>query len=554
MTWGRDLWDQYENIEKHTQSGLDLTERYVKFVKERVDIELNYAKQLRNLSKKYTRRGGKEELDSKFSNHQAFQDILTELNDYAGQREVVAEKLTTMVCAELTRHLHELKIERKGHLAEYKKAQQNLELSFKCMENSKKKFEKEWREAEKAIQQAERIEQESASTKADVDKAKQLSHLKTHIADECKNDYAANLQKYNTEQKGLYYIEIPSIFNKLQDMDERRVVKLAEGYRLFAETEKVVMPIIAKCLDGINTASSKTSEKQDSQLFIELHKTGLVPPADVEFEDYSQGIKPAGSDTAVNQTKLRIGKKGFFNKKRQKVHPKKTTTQPPCHPTQCILTVNGEALHVWEICIWSVCYLPKPPSLEDFSHLPPEQRRKRLQQSIDEINKELQKEKDQSVALEKMKEVYVSNSQLGDPNSLEPQMTQTCQTIHTLKGKLAKYEAWLSEAGGETNTSHCINAFRTYLEGKSGRVTVPVNTSHNQDNFYEDDDFYEDFDDPLGQCTALYSFDGSGEGTVCMQEGELLTLMEKDQGDGWVRVRRRTGDEGYVPASYVKIS
>uniref|UniRef100_A0AAY4BHL8 Uncharacterized protein n=1 Tax=Denticeps clupeoides TaxID=299321 RepID=A0AAY4BHL8_9TELE len=526
MTWGRDLWDQYENIEKHTQSGLDLTERYVKFVKERVDIELNYAKQLRNLSKKYTRRGGKEELDSKFSNHQAFQDILTELNDYAGQREVVAEKLTTMVCAELTRHLHELKIERKG-----------------VRERGAGSMAK-WSRCQVVVV------------------AKQLSHLKTHIADECKNDYAANLQKYNTEQKGLYYIEIPSIFNKLQDMDERRVVKLAEGYRLFAETEKVVMPIIAKCLDGINTASSKTSEKQDSQLFIELHKTGLVPPADVEFEDYSQGIKPAGSDTAVNQTKLRIGKKGFFNKKRQKVHPKKTTTQPPCHrrwdkdrhapyllvevlATQCILTVNGEALHVWEICIWSVCYLPKPPSLEDFSHLPPEQRRKRLQQSIDEINKELQKEKDQSVALEKMKEVYVSNSQLGDPNSLEPQMTQTCQTIHTLKGKLAKYEAWLSEAGGETNTSAINN---------NQSRTVPVNTSHNQDNFYEDDDFYEDFDDPLGQCTALYSFDGSGEGTVCMQEGELLTLMEKDQGDGWVRVRRRTGDEGYVPASYVKIS
>uniref|UniRef100_A0AAY4BF01 Uncharacterized protein n=1 Tax=Denticeps clupeoides TaxID=299321 RepID=A0AAY4BF01_9TELE len=548
MTWGRDLWDQYENIEKHTQSGLDLTERYVKFVKERVDIELNYAKQLRNLSKKYTRRGGKEELDSKFSNHQAFQDILTELNDYAGQREVVAEKLTTMVCAELTRHLHELKIERKGvrergagSMAKWSRCQVVV---------SKKKFEKEWREAEKAIQQAERIEQESASTKADVDKAKQLSHLKTHIADECKNDYAANLQKYNTEQKGLYYIEIPSIFNKLQDMDERRVVKLAEGYRLFAETEKVVMPIIAKCLDGINTASSKTSEKQDSQLFIELHKTGLVPPADVEFEDYSQGIKPAGSDTAVNQTKLRIGKKGFFNKKRQKVHPKKTTTQPPCHrssyPTPANPPTPATVLLMDRRCpnLATPLY-HTPPSLEDFSHLPPEQRRKRLQQSIDEINKELQKEKDQSVALEKMKEVYVSNSQLGDPNSLEPQMTQTCQTIHTLKGKLAKYEAWLSEAGGETNTSAINN---------NQSRTVPVNTSHNQDNFYEDDDFYEDFDDPLGQCTALYSFDGSGEGTVCMQEGELLTLMEKDQGDGWVRVRRRTGDEGYVPASYVKIS
>lgn len=35
------------------------------------------------------------------------------------------------------------------------------------------------------------------------------------------------------------------------------------------------------------------------------------------------------------------------------------------------------------------------PSLEDYSHLPPEQRRKRLQQRIDELNKELQKEMDQ---------------------------------------------------------------------------------------------------------------------------------------------------------------
>lgn len=35
------------------------------------------------------------------------------------------------------------------------------------------------------------------------------------------------------------------------------------------------------------------------------------------------------------------------------------------------------------------------PSLEDYSHLPPEQRRKRLQQRIDELNRELQKEMDQ---------------------------------------------------------------------------------------------------------------------------------------------------------------
>lgn len=39
--------DQFDNLEKHTSWGIDFLERYTKFVKERADIELNYAKQIR---------------------------------------------------------------------------------------------------------------------------------------------------------------------------------------------------------------------------------------------------------------------------------------------------------------------------------------------------------------------------------------------------------------------------------------------------------------------------------------------------------------------------
>lgn len=39
------------------------------------------------------------------------------------------------------------------------------------------------------------------------------------------------------------------------------------------------------------------------------------------------------------------------------------------------------------------------PNLEDLSHLPPEQRRKKLQQRIDELSRELQKEMDQRFEL-----------------------------------------------------------------------------------------------------------------------------------------------------------
>lgn len=37
--------------------------------------------------------------------------------------------------------------------------------------------------------------------------------MRAHIAEECKNDYAAQLQKYNKEQNQFYFSDMPLIFN-----------------------------------------------------------------------------------------------------------------------------------------------------------------------------------------------------------------------------------------------------------------------------------------------------------------------------------------------------
>ncbi|XP_033480411.1 thyroid hormone receptor interactor 10b isoform X1 [Epinephelus lanceolatus] len=510
MDWGTDLWDQYDHIDKHTQSGLDLVERYIKFVKERTEIEQSYAKQLRSLSKKYAKRGSKDEQDCKFSNHASFQEILNELNDYAGQRELIAENMMTGICVELTKYLQDLKQERKTHLSDAKKAQQNLESSFKQLESTKKRFAKEWAEAEKATQQAEKTENDLNATKLDVEKAKHHALSRTHTAEECRSDYAAQLQKYNKEQNFFYYTEIPQIFNKMQDMDERRIRRLAEGYCQFSDIEKKVLPIISKCLEGISSAGVKINEKQDSILFIEQHKSGFERPTDVEFEDYSQGIKPATSDSSLNPPKVRA-KLWPFSKKHKISHAEKQMLPPA----------------------------------EDFSHLPPEQRKKRLQGKIDDITKELQKAQDQSEALEKMKGVYEQNPQMGDPNSLEPQITETAQNIGRLRGELTKYETWLSEAVGGEESSNAIN-------NNTQHGVVAADQSQNIYTEFEDE--FDDVETPVGQCTALYTFEGNSEGTISISEGELLSVMEEDKGDGWMRVLRASGEEGYIPSSYVKLA
>ncbi|XP_058237053.1 thyroid hormone receptor interactor 10b isoform X2 [Hemibagrus wyckioides] len=513
MDWGTALWDQHDAIEKHTQSGLDLIDRYVKFVKERVEIEQNYAKQLKGLYKRHSRRGSREDQEMKFSNQQAFQELLSELSECATQRESMAENMSQNICIELTKYLQELKLERKSYLNEVKKIQQNLETSYKHLEASKKRFEKEWKEAEKANLQAEKTEQDPTSTKADVDKARINARQHLDQSDECKNDYASQLQKYNNEQNRVYHTEIPTIFNKMQQMEEKRIRKLAEGYSLLAETERNTLPSVSQSLEKIITHCSSSNEKQDSLIVVEQFKSGLFPPADVEFEDFSQGVRSAGVENTHHTPKVRI--KQLFKKK-------------------------GVALDR------NIVHLP----LEDFSHLPSDQRKKRLQEKIDEVNKELQKETDRSEGLNKMKRVYEQNNQLGDPASLEPQIIQTTQNINRLKGDLTRYQVWLTESGGGFTQDN--NPASPYYLTITPTFPSPPDLVESQFHNSFDEDFDEDV--PIAQCLALYDFNGVREGEVSMEAGEHLTVLDEDSGDGWVRVKKTSGNIGYVPASYIQIN
>lgn len=123
-------------------------------------------------------------------------------------------------------------------------------------------------------------------------------------------------------------------------MDERRATHLGAGYGLLSETELEVVPIIAKCLEGMKVAADAVNAKnvgtrswqwttgdkqwlgvvcrsrslkagppvlpliaphhpQDSQVLIELHKSGFARPGDVEFEDFSQPMNRVPSDSSL---------------------------------------------------------------------------------------------------------------------------------------------------------------------------------------------------------------------------------------------------------------
>ncbi|XP_074464711.1 formin-binding protein 1 isoform X19 [Larus michahellis] len=560
MSWGTELWDQFDNLEKHTQWGIDVLEKYIKFVKERTEIELSYAKQLRNLSKKYQpKKNSKEEEEYRYTSTRAFLATLNEMNDYAGQHEVISENMTSLITGELTRYVQELKQERKSHFHDGRKAQQHIETCWKQLEASKRRFERDCKEADRAQQYFEKMDADINVTKADVEKARQQAQLRHQMAEDSKAEYSSTLQKFNSEQHDHYYTHIPNIFQKIQEMEERRIVRIGESMKTFAEVDRQVIPIIGKCLDEITKAAESIDHKNDSQLVIEAFKSGFEPPGDVDFEDFTQPMKRTVSESSLSNSRG-DGKSEpkFGGKSKGKLWPfiKKNKLSLK------LITLNTQ--------VWSLIEGAGP---EDFSNLPPEQRRKKLQQKVDELNKDIQKEMDQRDALTKMKDVYIKNPQMGDAASVDHRLAELGQNIEKLRLEVQKFEGWLAEVEGrlparteqarrqsglyEAQNTSAVNSCAqdresspdgSYTEEQSQETEMKVPAT----------DFDDEFDDEeplptIGTCKALYTFEGQNEGTISVAEGEMLYVIEEDKGDGWTRIRRNEDEEGYVPTSYVEV-
>uniref|UniRef100_A0A3P8VD98 Formin-binding protein 1-like n=1 Tax=Cynoglossus semilaevis TaxID=244447 RepID=A0A3P8VD98_CYNSE len=512
--WGTELWDQFDNIEKHTSWGIDFLERYTKFVKERAEIELSYAKQIRSLSKKYHPKRSRED-ESRSESYTwcvAFAATLRQLSDVANQREELAENLNTQIVCELARYTQELKSERKSHFQDGRRAQQHIESSWKQLESSKRRFERDCKEAERARHVSDRIDLEN---KTDGEKARQTAQQKQQAAEESRKDYVTSLSQFNQDQHQHYHTLVPVIYQRIQDMEERRIERICEAMRSSTEAERKVLPVVGRCLDAMMDAAESIQPRKDTRQVVEVFKSGFDPPGDIEFEDYSTSMRRSISESSY-----------LDNRTENRRHSRK---------------------------LWPFIRKNKGSSPADCSHLPPEQRRKKLQTRINNINQEIQREKEQRNALLKMREVYEQSPQMGDPSSVEPRLEEVKHSLQRLEEELRRHQVWLSEVDsrmsdpGPRQSGGC-GPDGSYTEDQNAELHFKSRSSEFDEEFDEEEPLPS-----IGTCKSLYQFQGQNEGTLSMVEGELLSVVEEDKGDGWTRVRRNMEEEGYVPTSYIKV-
>ncbi|XP_014604303.1 PREDICTED: formin-binding protein 1-like isoform X1 [Polistes canadensis] len=606
MSWGTELWDQFDNLSHHTQKGIDFLERYGHFIRDRCAIEVEYAAKLRRLVKSYQPKEPKkkeEEEDYKYSPCRAFKMELNEVNDQAGQREVIAENLQATVLRELNILVKDFKEDRKKYLQEGIRLRAALAGQIGNLERARKAYEKAFREAERAVENYQRADADLNLSRAEVEKQRMNMTLKTQQSEEAKTEYANQLQKTNDMQTLHYHTSMPEVFQHLQELDEKRIKNMRNYMIKSVEIERAVAPIIAQCLDGIEKAANEINEKEDTLLVIERYKSGFQPPGDFPFEDLSVA-KTYDSNSQLSQPAM------------QPIHNhltvKGTVSGGKIKKRVGLFGIFSSNKKLIEVCIALKNNVPGygDGAKEDCSDLPPNQRKKRLQHKLDEIQAKIQQETAARDGLMKMKGVYEQNPALGDPMSIEGQLNQSSNKLDKLGAELTKFQGYLEEAmragvslsspsqvqrkptsngsatrplssrrsshsGGEESLSRSAsdssvsNANANQPVHKKSAPGTPQ-PSHGSTNSPESglgesrtslpgsggEEYYVDEIDaqpPLGTCRALYPFDATSEGSIPMYDGEELYMIELDQGDGWTRVRRISQPiEGFVPTSYIE--
>lgn len=106
---------------------------------------------------------------------------------------------------------------------------------------------------------------------------------------------------------------------------------------------------------------------------------------------------------------------------------------------------------------------------DDFSDLPPTQRRKKLAAKVQELNQKVQQEQAARDGLMKMKGVYEANSVLGDPMTVEKQLNESNHNLEKLRQELKKYQNLLEQATNQSIMQQSPKTANRHLQNGQAR-------------------------------------------------------------------------------------
>lgn len=584
MNWGIELWDKYDDLVSHTNSGIDFLEKSVaEFIKERGRVEKLHAKNLRELVKRFMPKGVssgnpkntntngansesgpasiavRAEADEEYTHLLAYKEMLLEVGFQAGQHEILADAFSKDIAQQIFDEAKQMKKNRQTNMKQSKKISDELTMAFKTMTAAKDKFRRAYDEQVRATEAYKKSDAEGNISRNDLNKLKESMNSKTQFSDSMKQNYASQLVKTNEIRTSYYYEKLPTVINKLQDLEKNRIELIRTGILDCISKEREVMPIVNKCQGSIQSAMEEINPDKDTDIVIEKYKSGDVPPADFNstFGEMSDPRSLLDTD-ALAQT----GPTNF------NWYPRKKELERQMAGTQNELNKSHKELNSLHQMMQTYQKQPKFGDSKKFQKdiQRAEMNVKHLEDRMTSLKAEhAQVER----SLEELKQRFSPRPPGGGNSSFNRGPSQTSSG-----GSIA--------SSSETSSNQGIYDIPSvphydigYVDDTDDNIPPPPppppmpgigGMSISDDNSVSTRSISPSVSpapssiDFVGRCRALYDYSNANmeESQIPMHQGEEFMLIESDC-DGWTRVRRAFpnpqygADEGFVPSTWIEM-
>jgi len=572
--WGYELWDGYEAVAGHIRSQAEkMVDVYARYLKEKAELEREYAKGLRKIVSRYEpvkKRKHQDKVEP--TETSSFRALLKETGYQAGQHEVLAEHLAKLLVKEVQKKAAEILKKTKDNSKQAKKYQDMMDASYFTLEKSKLKYEKgfhDWREAERNFQVAD---QDGTISRNEILKMKVTTETKCQAYEKYRQEYKEQLAKTNKDQSEYFSNTLPGVVNMLQDIDKDRINFIQGVLERALIAEREAVKISNKCRDSMEEAIKNINEDIDQDEVIERYKTGDLSPNDIEFEEMEISRKKKSSSLT-----RRLSRTSFTQKKgKQNLFQEKRNILKNIDKHKNEIARGTKEIQALQLMIQTYKDTPDFGDSKKFQEELTSVTLKveSLTQNLSSLSRELD-------LVESKMNLNMRHSLLAAPSSSRGSLNNS---ILSAESDSTGYGSQDSNPGTESrefdeDSTNCISRCKiesvnpsdntvndslfksndlsigdekTKLHMKSDSCEISE-ISKSSSEVWGDDFEEESVDLSPRFLIALYSYDGSEEGTLAMEEGEEFEISGEDV-DGWIKVKRKDdfSEEGYIPTAFTE--
>ncbi|CAG8475963.1 12432_t:CDS:10 [Funneliformis caledonium] len=528
MNFGTELKDQVSSVNQFVQSGIQFLNEFKDFIKERAQIEKEYAQKIEMLVKKHSNKKDKKalamtvgdvstspkendnEADVEASTFlKAWSVILDETENIAKERAKFSETLSTRVM-EKVRTVSAKKEEiRKKHMEFAQKLINERDKAYTERKKAKTRYDECCVEVQNSQQKLERASDDKIYEKLQ----HQLAQDKVEMNNN-KNLYILTIRVSNELKKKYYHSDVPALINQLQELNESRIIAVRNIWDDYMEFEIALLRESKNHADVARQAINNIDSHADSQLFIRYNKRSWEEPTDFVFEPSS-----ISEDTEE--------------------------------------LINDENSQV---------YLSNKLS--------------KAKRNLEKLTSEIESKKKEIDGMQSLKEAYENNSKLGDADAVTdmldlitismiskmhhlrfPQLVIIVKLPSGASRKVLLVKPPVLDCGYNCHARcemkvppTCTKQKGNIVRGIAQTFSTPgspwgtVSTMSNNTLV------------PLIQsinigdtwkAEALYDYIADTEEELSVSAGDIITVFELDDGSGWVKAFYN-GKEGLVPASYIE--